>query len=254
MNRVISTAEKELGYLEKKSNAKLDDKTANAGSGNYTKYWRDLKPSFQGQAWCGAFVNWCFEKSYGRDKAKKLLCTQGEWSYYTPTSADYFKKAGQWFSSPKPGDVVYFKNSERIHHKGLVIKSLGDEFETIEGNTSSGAEVIPNGGGVYRKRYSIKNGAVAGFGRPDYSIVQYAVGWNQDSKGWWYADTPSTYISRAWKDINHCRYYFNAEGYAVKGEQEIDGKIYLFCSAAGHPKECALMVSDKKGAHSILML
>ena len=39
---VIDLAEQEVGYLEKASNANLDDKTANAGSGNYTKYARDL--------------------------------------------------------------------------------------------------------------------------------------------------------------------------------------------------------------------
>ena len=32
----------ELGYHEKASNANLDDKTANSGSGNWTKYARDL--------------------------------------------------------------------------------------------------------------------------------------------------------------------------------------------------------------------
>ena len=34
--KVILIAKNEIGYLEKKSNSQLDDKTANAGSGNYT--------------------------------------------------------------------------------------------------------------------------------------------------------------------------------------------------------------------------
>ena len=38
IDKLIATAEAELGYLEKKSNKNLDDKTANAGSSNYTKY------------------------------------------------------------------------------------------------------------------------------------------------------------------------------------------------------------------------
>lgn len=46
INALIATAKAEIGYLEKRSNANLDDKTANAGSGNYTKYWRDIQPSF----------------------------------------------------------------------------------------------------------------------------------------------------------------------------------------------------------------
>lgn len=99
-SKVIAVAEQEIGYLEKKSNAYLDDKTANAGAANYTKYWRDLYPNFQGEAWCNAFVNWCFVQAYGEESAKKLLCTTGAWSFYTPTSAQYFKNANQWYSSP----------------------------------------------------------------------------------------------------------------------------------------------------------
>jgi hypothetical protein len=40
--KVIDIALAEVGYLEKKSNSNLDNKTANAGSNNYTKYGRDL--------------------------------------------------------------------------------------------------------------------------------------------------------------------------------------------------------------------
>lgn len=57
INVVLGTAEEEIGYLEKKSNSQLDSKTANAGSNNYTKYWRDIKPDYQGQPWCAAFVS-----------------------------------------------------------------------------------------------------------------------------------------------------------------------------------------------------
>ena len=42
VDKVLSVAEAEVGYLEKKSNALLDDKTANAGYSNYTKYGRDM--------------------------------------------------------------------------------------------------------------------------------------------------------------------------------------------------------------------
>ena len=46
INSILNIASNEVGYLEKNSNSNLDDKTTNAGSGNYTKYWRDLKPSW----------------------------------------------------------------------------------------------------------------------------------------------------------------------------------------------------------------
>ena len=40
--KVIDIALAEVNYLEKASNAQLDDPTANAGKKNYTKYARDL--------------------------------------------------------------------------------------------------------------------------------------------------------------------------------------------------------------------
>ena len=39
IDKLIGIAQAEIGYLEKRSCANLYDKTANAGSGNYTKYW-----------------------------------------------------------------------------------------------------------------------------------------------------------------------------------------------------------------------
>ena len=42
LEKVLEIALDEVGYLEKKTNAQLDSKKANAGSNNYTKYARDL--------------------------------------------------------------------------------------------------------------------------------------------------------------------------------------------------------------------
>ena len=43
-DKVLQIAKNEIGYLEKASNKNLYDKTANAGSNNYTKYWADIAP------------------------------------------------------------------------------------------------------------------------------------------------------------------------------------------------------------------
>lgn len=48
IDKLISIAQDEVGYLEKSSNNNLYDKTANAGDKNYTKYWEDIIPSYQG--------------------------------------------------------------------------------------------------------------------------------------------------------------------------------------------------------------
>ena len=52
--RVIQVAENEIGYLEKNDKSNLDDKTANAGNKNYTKYARDLDTPGVMCLWTGA--------------------------------------------------------------------------------------------------------------------------------------------------------------------------------------------------------
>ncbi len=251
--KLINIATQEIGYLEKKSNSQLDSKTANAGSNNYTKYARDLYPSLQGQAWCDMFVDWCFVQTFGCVKAQQLI--GGGFSAYTPTSAQYYKNQGRYHKkNPQPGDQVFFKNSIRICHTGIVEKVSATKVYTIEGNTSAGSAVIPNGGAVCRKEYLLTAPGIDGYGRPDWSLVEspkYHVGWCLDANGWWYADTPDTYLKSCWQVINGHRYYFNRDGYAVKDWQEIGGKWYYFEPRAGHPLECALYVSDADGVQDI---
>ena len=116
INAVLGTAEEEIGYLEKKSNSQLDSKTANADSNNYTKYWRDIKPDYQGQPWCVAFVSWYFMKAFGLENAKKLL---KHWPYvYCPALGNLFTKN----VDPKVGDIVIFQNGNTFTHTGFVTK------------------------------------------------------------------------------------------------------------------------------------
>ena len=252
-DKVIAVALAEVGYLEKRSNKDLDSKTANAGSDNFTKYARDLYPALQGQAWCDMFVDWCFVQAFGKVKAQQLI--GGGFSAYTPISAQYYKNKGQYHKSgPLPGDQIFFRNSQRICHTGFVEKATSTKVYTVEGNTSAGATVIPNGGEVCRKEYLLTAGGIDGYGRPNWSLVEkpkYTVGWYHDAFGWWYADTESTYFKSCWQVINGHRYYFNAEGYAVIDWQEIDGRWYYFEPRAGHPLECALYVSDANGVQDI---
>lgn len=174
--KVIQIALGEVGYLEKKSNASLESKTANAGSANYTKYGKNM--GCNGQAWCDAFVDDCFVKAYGKEEARQLL---GGFSNYTPTSAQYFKNMKRWHTkNPRIGDQIFFKNSTRICHTGLVYKVDASRVYTIEGNTSGASGVIANGGGVCKKSYPLGYAKIAGYGRPDYdgcdaapSVMQY---------------------------------------------------------------------------------
>ena len=169
---VITTAKKYDGYLEKATNAKLNDFKANAGSNNWTRFGRDydaiMGTKLNGQSWCAMYISMMFVEAYGLKAAKKLL--GGNLFSYTPTGATRMKaKKGV---KPKPGDVVFFYSSSmgRISHVGLVIAVDRSRFYTIEGNTSSDPGVVRNGGSVNQKSYSI-NFANAYFATPPYASV-----------------------------------------------------------------------------------
>ena len=166
IDKLIQTADNEVGYLEKSSNSQLDDKTANAGMNNYTKYWRDIKNEYQGQPWCAVFVTWCFTKTFGVDKAHQIL---KHYPYvYCPTMSGLFKL----YANPKRGDIVIFNHNGVFTHTGIVTGMDGDYFTTVEGNTSAGSAVVANGGGVCRKGYYISNLAGTKFCRPDYETAE----------------------------------------------------------------------------------
>lgn len=105
------------------------------------------------------------------NKGKKLLC--GNYTSYTPTGSDLFKKAGRWHLTPEPGYVVYFWNASlgRIGHVGgvITVDKKTKTFTTVEGN-SSGTEFTCNGGCVASHTYSYEKvggtNRVQGFGAP----------------------------------------------------------------------------------------
>ena len=188
IDAIIATAQAEIGYMEKKSNAQLDDKTANVGNGNYTKYWRDLKPSWNGSAWCAVWVSWCMYKTFGLETAKKLLKHENDFPYvYCPTLGARFTK----YANPQRGDIVIFYRNGTFAHTGIVTKVEGDKFYTIEGNTNNGSTIIANGGSVCSKSYNNSNLPGTKFCRPDYSIVKSIMNSSSTSK-------PSTSTYNKW--------------------------------------------------------
>ena len=180
--KVIEVALSYVGYLEKASNSQLDDFKANAGSGNFTKFARDLDaiPGFyntpkQGVSWCDVVVDAWFVYAFGVDAAKKLLCQPdkscGAGCLY---SARYYKEKGQFHKTPKAGDQIFFIDGDGdVGHTGLVYKVDSLYVYTVEGNTSPQSGVVGNGGGVYKKQYALSYSRIYGYGRPDYDNVLY---------------------------------------------------------------------------------
>lgn len=183
VDKVIAIAEAEVGYLEKSSEdykanpSILYDKTGGAGNDNYTKYnyeMHKLYPSVMDfpAAWCAAFVCWCFYKAYGENASKDML---GGWDDYTKGAITKFKAINTFFlrgrKKPVKGDVVYFTKDgtfNGVHHTALVYRVDAAYIYTIEGNTSEGSQVIPNGGAVCKKQYPINDSRIYGYGRPKY--------------------------------------------------------------------------------------
>ena len=176
---LIKIAEAEVGYLEKKSNSNLDNKTGNAGYNNYTKYARDLNNAGyyngnkNGYAWCDVFVDWCHWIVAGKDakEAQRMICQTGLYGAGCTYSMQYYKNAGRLYKTPKVGDQIFFGSGSSSSHTGIVYKVDHSKVYTIEGNTSSQAGVVANGGGVFKKSYSRNYYKIVGYGRPCYDGI-----------------------------------------------------------------------------------
>lgn len=169
--RLIATAEDQVGYMGKKSNAQLDDFKANA-PGKYNKYARDLdalRDFYNGPKngfdWCDVFVDWCFVHTFGREIAQKLLCQPDKsLGAGTKYSRDYYKSKGRLYGTPQPGDQIFFGDSSSIWHTGIVVKVEGGFVHTVEGNAG-------NPSAVRACRYVVGGRNIMGYGRPDWPLV-----------------------------------------------------------------------------------
>lgn len=149
------------GYLEKKSNAYLDDFKKNAGYNNYTKFARDVnswgQPGCQAQPWCAEYQFWKLVKVLGITKALKIM---GGGFYNCQSITRHAKANGTWHSTPKDGALIIFRNGS---HVGSVRSFDFSKVHTNEGNTSSAAGVVANGGAVRNKSYAISDPAIDGY-------------------------------------------------------------------------------------------
>ena len=251
IQKVIDVALGEVGYLEKASDKDLYSKTGNSGYNNYTKYGKEMHAIYPKTMdypayWCDALVDWLFVKAYGVDMAQKLL--GGRFDDYTVESANLYKKNNSWYNAPcvpELGDQVFFKNTQRINHTGLVVKTSNNRIYTVEGNTSDGVGVVPNGGGVFMKSYSIYDAKIAGYGRPLWfllnsnassddskdNIIFEKVGWfNKDGK-WYYTVDRKTVVKGSWKQIDGRFYCFDNSGAMITGwfkESKGDNEIWYY--------------------------
>ena len=226
--KLVDCAMSQVGYLEKRSNAQLDDKTANVGSNNWNKYARDIDnkyPNFyngkkNGYSWCDIFVDWCFIECFGYEKALKML--------YQPTkstgagcsySASFYRAHNAFYRQPQVGDQVFFGDYGNEGHTGIVVAVSGNIITTVEGNTSGGYGVESNGDGVYLKKYNISIQYIPGFGRPNWEVVSSNAG-NEEASGT--VNYPTIKLGSKGSDVKKAQQLLIAKGYSC-GAAGADG-------------------------------
>lgn len=193
-------------YLEKKNNAYLDDFTKNAGSNNYTKFARDVnnwnQPGCQGQPWCAVYQFWKLVKVFGLTKALQIM---GGGFYNCKNVTAHAKQKGTWHSTPKKGALIIFRNGSHI---GSVNSYDTTYVYTNEGNTSSVAGVVANGGACRNKKYKLTDPAIDGYVWIDYGTAvdqkstETAVQLNKTPK--WVGKVTATELNvRSWPGIEN---------------------------------------------------
>ena len=147
--RMIEVALAEVGYIE-------------GPKDNETKYGEAMKANYL--PWCGSYILWCAKKA-GVDIPNVISTIAG---------ANAFKAKGQWFITPKVGDLAFFDfvkdDKTVIQHIGLVVKAGEHSILSCEGNSNNDAKKSQsNGGEVCLKTRKIgPNSFAVGFGRPQY--------------------------------------------------------------------------------------
>ena len=156
-------------YLEKRTNAYLDDFQKNAGYNNYTKFARDVnswgQPGCQGQSWCAVYQFWKLVKVFGLKKALQIM---GGGFYNCQSVTRHAKANGTWKKTPKKGALIIFRNGAHI---GSVRTYDTKYVYTNEGNTSSAAGVVANGGACRNKKYKLTDSAIDGYVWIDYGAA-----------------------------------------------------------------------------------
>lgn len=152
---IITYATSQVGYKETGNNI---TKYAAEIDKNWPNFYNGKK---QGAAWCDIFVDYCFLHNFDYEKALNMLCQPPKsCGAGCKFSAQYYKSAGRWHTTPVPGDQIFFYVGGEINHTGIVIKVDGSKVYTVEGNSNDE---------VKKHSYSLSSKKIAGYGRPRYS-------------------------------------------------------------------------------------
>lgn len=153
--KIVDWANKQIGTLEGANNW-----NQYAASADLTKLYGW---NVQNQPWCDVFVDAGFIENFGYEVGSAMTyqyagCNGAACRY----SADYYKKANAWHTTPELGDQVFFLVNGGINHTGIVTYVGEGSVVTVEGNSSDM---------VARRSYAIGSPQIAGYGRPNWSLA-----------------------------------------------------------------------------------
>lgn len=171
IKRVLEVAASYVGYKEKATNRDLESFEGNAGTGNWTRFGRDvdacsgwMNGSKNGYEWCSIFVSAVFLYAFQNADLAREILFQPKRSLAAGCgyAAQYFKNHGAFYKQPHPGDQVFFVVAGGIGHTGIV-EQIGDSWvQTIEGNSKNM---------VARHVYNLNDSYIAGYGMPNWALA-----------------------------------------------------------------------------------
>ena len=157
-NKVTNTALNEVGTKETGKNI---TKYADYFDKNCPNFYNTKK---QGAEWCDIFNDYCFVVNFGEELARKMLYqpekSAGAGCKY---SANYFKQNNAFYKTPEFADQIFFYVGGEINHTGRVVGVTNTQVMTVEGNA---------GDAVRKNAYSLTDKKIAGYGRPNWSLVE----------------------------------------------------------------------------------
>lgn len=169
MNKVIAIAKQEVGYVGKQSREHLYDKTLNAGSNGFSKYFVDIFPNEFHRPYCMAFICWIYVQAYGVENSKKILYFKNGFTYICSQAANNFRKNNRWYKkTPIVGSLMFLKVQSWISHVVLITEITETKIIGISGNVLDCNHI----GHVSEDCYSRNDIRIAGYGIPNYSILK----------------------------------------------------------------------------------
>lgn len=215
--KVLATAASQIGY-SRWSDPKRGTKYARE---TQPVFWpRDLWLLANGISFCDIFVTWVFWKALGVDFVKKGHLPAGA-SYNTDYRASKGGRVTR--SEAAPGDVLVFDwnwSTPSTNHVGILEKRLsGNRFQTIEGNTSTGASGSQSNGGRVARRVRRHN-QVRYVIRPDWAKAGGSTESVAATKNPWNASKTINSLSKA--RVREIQQQLKDKGYSL-GSYGVDG-------------------------------